>query len=64
MNKGTSKSGMRVTIHKRRGKEKTGKKRGKDSISILLYTESEEKKRKIKTKKEDISLQEEVSHVW
>ena len=31
------------------------KKRGKDTIPILLYTESKEKKRKVKTKKEEIS---------
>ena len=37
---------------KKEEKRKPGKKkRGKDNIPILLYTESEEKKRKIKTKK-------------
>ena len=43
---------------KKRGKENTGKtkKRGKNNIPILLYTESEEQKRKIRTKEEEISL--------
>ena len=48
---------------KKRGKEKSSKKkRGKDNIPLLLYTESEGKKRKIKTKKEEIGLKEVVSH--
>ena len=48
---------------KKRGKEKSSKKkRGKDNIPLLLYTESEGKKRQIKTKKEEIGLKEVVSH--
>ena len=37
---------MWVTIHEKRGKEKkhARKKKGKDDIPLLLYTESEEKK--------------------
>ena len=44
---------MWVTIHERRGNEKTGqeKKKGKDIIPTLLYTDSEEKRRKIQTPK-------------
>ena len=38
------------------------KKRGKDNIPILLYTESEENKEENQNQKEEISWKEEVSH--
>ena len=55
---------MWVTIHEKEEREnRARKKRGIHNIPILSYTESEEKKRKIKTPKQRKSAEKRNSHI-